>query len=558
MKAAALRFSLVLAALGLPGVASAQEEGSDAIVEDSAEGGAAASGQQHQRAYVVPYIEVQQVLTQELEPGNDTLTYTTLAAGVDASIAGRNSAASVSLRYERRFDYGDDTVAGDTLSGVARGALAVARGVSLEAGAMAARTHVEGNGSSSLGGFLDSDASTSQIYSGYVGPSVHTMAGDVEVEGHYRLGYTKVESPDSVVLAPGAAPVDLFDESVTHVAHARAGVRPDVVAPVGLGLGGGWTEQNVDNLDQRIRDRYVRADATLPVSPTVALVGGVGYEDVEISSRDAVRDAAGNPVIGPDGRYVTDESAPRMIAYETDGLIWDVGVLWRPSRRTSLEAYVGRRYGSMTYHGNFSYAPDAQTSFNLAVYDSVNAFGGAMIDQLAGLPTQFDAFRNPVNGEIGGCVASVEGGNCIAGALGSLRSAAFRSRGVVASYGTSLGRMRIGAGVGYDRRTYLTSPGTVLADLDGVVDETVWMAAYAGARLDQRSDLSLNLFANWFESGFDLSGDVIGYSASLAYRRELIRRLSGIAAVSLDGIARENLPDTMSASGLIGLRYSFD
>jgi hypothetical protein len=51
----------------------------------------------------------------------------------------------------------------------------------------------------------------------------------------------------------------------------------------------------------------------LPVGNDLALVGGVGWENVKISSRDAVRD----PVTGlagdrRDGRYVTDKSAPRV------------------------------------------------------------------------------------------------------------------------------------------------------------------------------------------------------------------------------------------------------
>jgi hypothetical protein len=33
--------------------------------------------------------------------------------------------------------------------------------------------------------------------------------------------------------------------------------------------------------------------------------------------------------------------------------------------------------------------------------------------------------------------------------------------------------------------------------------------------------------------------------------------LSGTAAVGLDGISRSNLPDFLSASALLGLRYSF-
>ena len=40
--------------------------------------------------------------------------------------------------------------------------------------------------------------------------------------------------------------------------------------------------------------------------------------------------------------------------------------MWRPSRRTALEAHVGRRYGSMTYYGSFAYAPNKNLSFTIA------------------------------------------------------------------------------------------------------------------------------------------------------------------------------------------------
>jgi hypothetical protein len=567
MRASALlRIACALAALGLPGALAAQDAGDDGSavaasdeggVEDGAGDATGASAPSYRRPEIHPYIAAGQVLTQELAPGNDTVTYTTLAAGIDASIAGRNSAAAVSLRYERRFGYGDSAVDDDTISGVARVGVGLVEGVSLEAGGMAARTHIEANGSSNLGGLDGFDDASSQTYAAYAGPSVHTMAGDVEIEGHYRLGYAKVEAPDVVVAAPTPQRVDVFDESTTHAAYLRAGVAPDTVLPVGVGVGGGWTRQDVSNLDQRINDAFVRADVMVPVSPSVALVGGVGYEDVEISSRDALRDADGDPVIGPDGRYVTDKSAPRQIAYQTDGLIWDVGVMWRPSRRTALEAYVGHRYDSMNYRGSFSYAPNARSSFNLTVYDTISGYGGMLVDQLAALPAQFDAFRNPISGEIGGCVASLEGGNCIASALGSIRSAAFRSRGVAGSYAVDFGRVQAGVGMGYDQRKFIAAQGTVLASADGLTDETVWLAGYASTRLDARSNLSLNAYANWFQSEFDLSGDSIAYNVTLAYDREIARRLTGTAAIGLDGVVREDVPDFLSASGLLGLRYTF-
>ena len=550
MRTSFLRVACALAAFGLAAPALAQDEGGDAEEQGGAEEGG-------RHAEFVPYIEAMQVFTQELEPGNDSVTYTSVAAGIDASITGRNSAASVSLRYERRFGWEDDDIDGDTISGIARAGITVAEGLMLEAGGLAAQTRVEDNGFTSLGGFAGDDDSTSQIYSVYAGPSVHSSEGDVEVEGHYRLGYTRVEEPDALVTAPGGAPVDIFDESTTHAAYARVGTRPNTVLPVGVGLGAGYTQQDVSNLDQRIVDGYVRADVTVPLSANVALVGGIGYEDVEISSRDAVRDANGVPVIGDDGRYVTDESEPRTIAYATEGLIWDVGVMWRPSRRTSLEFYVGERYGTMTYRGSFSYAPDSRSSFNVSVYDDLTGFGGMMVDQLAGLPAEFDAFRNAITGEIGGCVAALEGNSCFASALGSVRSAVFRSSGIASSYSVNLGRTQFGVGVGYDHREYIGAAGTVLEDVDGIADETIWFAAYAGTALDAVSSLSFNANASWFESELDLNNDIIGFSSSLAYQRDLIRGLSGTAAVGLDGISRENLPDFLSASALLGLRYSF-
>ena len=539
---------LALALFASP--ATAQEIGGDVGEE---------SGRDSRAGDIRPYIEAAQVVSAELEPGDDVITYTRVAAGVDAGISGRYSQGSVSLRYERRIGYSDEVSDGDTISGIARTAVALAGpNVTLEAGGLASRSRVEGTGAVSQGAFGGNDDSTSQIYSVYAGPSVQTEVGAAEITGAYRLGYTRVESPDALVVAPGQAPVDVFDESVTHNAAVRVGVAPDTVLPVGVGVGGGWNRQDISNLDQRIDDKYVRADVTVPVSPNVAFVGGVGYEDVEVSSRDVLRDADGDAVIGPDGRYVTDDGAPRRIAYQTDGLIWDVGVMWRPSDRTSLSATVGRRYGSTTYYGTLSYSPNARSSLSVAVYDSINSFGGQVIGALDNLGTDFEAFRNPISGDLGGCViGATDGNNCALAQLGSIRSAVYRGRGLTASYGIDLGRTQAGFGAGYDRRRFLGAEGTILAALDGVVDESYWLAAYASRRLDRQSQLSLGAQATMFESGLVSDADALGYSLQAAYDRNFIAGLSGTAAVGLDGITRDSLPDYQAASALVGLRYTF-
>ena len=557
-------FSALALSLALAGHAHAQSmsyDGSSSVDGEGGDDGDGASqsrgkgkGKGGRRVSLTPYIEATQVATAQLAPGNDFLTYTALAAGLDANIQGRNTQAAASLRYERRIGYGR-VADGDTISGVARiGTTIIPHAVNLEAGMLAARSQIENNGSVVLGRPTSGGGST-QIFSAYAGPTVHTQAGDVAIDGGYRIGYTKVGTDSSIVNAPGGPTVDVFDKSIAHNAELHAGTKAGTLLPVGIGAGAGYYQEDISNLDQRVRDAHARLDIAVPVSQDVQLVGGVGYEDVEISARDVLRDGTGAPVIGSNGRYVTDKSRPRVMAYDTSGLIWDAGVLWRPSRRTALEAHVGRRYGSMTYSGSFSYAPNSRSSINVSIYDGISGFGGQLNKALAGLPTDFTASRNPLSGDINGCLVSLEKGNCLSGALGSVRSATFRSRGVMASYGIDLGRLQAGVGAGYDRRSFIAAPGTILAAANGTVDENTWLSGYVNARLGARSNLATNLYANWFSSG--LGGDGTALGASTAYNRSITDHLTATAAVGIQGIDRKTQPDDWSASALLGVRYSF-
>ena len=44
-----------------------------------------------------------------------------------------------------------------------------------------------------------------------------------------------------------------------------------------LGVGAGYNREDISNLDQRVEDFHARADATLPVTSDLSLVGGVGF-----------------------------------------------------------------------------------------------------------------------------------------------------------------------------------------------------------------------------------------------------------------------------------------
>ncbi|MFA7586501.1 MAG: preprotein translocase subunit YajC [Novosphingobium sp.] len=507
---------------------------------------------------VIPYIEAAQIVTADLSPGNDVLTYSRIAAGGDASVNGRNNGASVSVRYEHYFGWGRKADDVDTISGIARGYATLTPGLQIEAGAMAGRSRVESSGAAVLGPLADSSDVTN-IYSIYAGPTVKTRAGDVQVDGGYRIGYTRVDSPDALIVAPGQMPVDVFDESTTHNATMRAVSRAGELLPVGVTVAGGYYREDISNLDQRVEDFNVRADLSVPVGHDVALLAGIGYEDVTVSSRDARRDANGLPIVGPDGRYVTDKSGPRRIALDTSGLTWDAGVIWRPSRRTELEAHVGRRYGSTSYYGSFTYAPTSRSSVNLSVYDSVSGFGGQVNRALGELPVQFTANRDILSGNITGCVAATEGNNCLSGVLGSVRSSTFRARGVKVGYNAEIGRITTGFGLGYDRRRFLAARGTILEAANGLVDENIWLAGYLNARLSERSSLSTQAHVNWFLTGEAFGRDARAIGVTTSYGHKLTEKLSAMAALGIDGVLRDNplLEDYWTASALLGVRYSF-
>ncbi|WP_299192825.1 preprotein translocase subunit YajC [uncultured Erythrobacter sp.] len=524
------------AAFAVATPANAQEQGDD------------------RRITVGPYIEVSQVLSAELTPGDEVLTFTQVAAGVDVNAQGRNSGASVSVRYERNIGFGD-AVDTDTVSGIARGYVSVIpQTLNLEAGALASRARVDGGGGVSPNPLVSADA-TSQTYAFYAGPTLATNVGAVEVTANARVGYNRFEASDAVIDANGD-PVDVFDDSVTYSGQVRAGTRPGDILPVGLAVTAGAYQEDISNLDQRVRDTYVRGDVTVPLSPSFAVVGGVGYEDVEVSSRDALRDVNGDPVIGADGRLVTDSASDRLIAFDVDGLLWDVGVLWRPSSRTSLQASIGERYDSTTYYGSFTYVPDARSALNISAYDSISGLGGALNNSLASLSSDFVASRNPVSGDFSGLVSGGEGSGLIS-SLGSVRSAAFRGRGVNASYQRRIGRLNAAIGAGYDRRTFIAAAGSALEAADGVTDESYYITGSLSRQLGRSAQLQTNAYVNWFDAG-NTDGDLTAFGASAAYSRSITDKLSARAALAVDYFESDfSAEDFATATALLGLRYDF-
>ena len=428
-------------------------------------------------------------------------------------------------------------------------------GNSIEAGALASRSSLDSRGPN-RGSFQPFSDNVTQVYSVYAGPTLTAQAGELALNAGYRVGYTKVSEEDRGALPPGQQPIDLFDDSVSHAASASVGMQAGTL-PFGWTATVGYNREDASQLDSRFEDLYGRVDVIVPITQTLAAVGGVGYEKVKVSERDALRDVGGNPIVGPGGRLVTVSNSPRLVAYESDGLIWDAGVLWRPSRRTALEVRYGHRYGSDTYTGSFTYAPNDRTGVNISVYDSVQGFGGSINNALADLPTAFNSNRNAITGDLNSCVFSNTGGSCFNNALRTASSATFRSRGVQASIAESAGPWSSGLAIGYDRRKFLASALGGQGQIAGLIDENYYLSGYLGRELDRQSSFGTNVYANFNDPGQAGAPDSYGFGANASYNRNIWRGLQATAALGIDTYKVEDFEQDVSASALLGLRYSF-
>ncbi len=522
--------------------------------------------QASRRVTINPYIEARQTLAADLN-GGDVLTYTSLAAGVDAAIATQRIAGQLSYRYERRFGWGDDLGDQDIHSGLARINAQVTPNLTLEAAGIAtrARSDIRGAAPGLLAGNVDN---VSQIYSVYAGPSFTSNAGPVAFNANYRLGYTKVETPTFGDPTLGGQRLDYYDDSIGNTVTASAAVSPGALAPFGVTVSGSYDRETASQLKQRYEGYYGRGDVLMPISPYVALTAGVGYEKIETSQKDPLVDATGAPVLDRDGRFVTDTASPRRIAYRTDGVYYDAGVVWRPNRRTSVEGHIGRRYGSTSFTGTATYQASKSVGLAVNVYDGVQTFGRQLRTGIGNLPTSFltgqqQGFGQQFNGCVFGSSGAAPGG-CLNDVFQSISTASYRARGIDGVIVATRGRSTWGGGVGYaNRRLYApnVAPGLIVTGLE---DESYYGQLFYSRSLTQVSGVNGDLFVNYYDPGVanlaasDVSGDdgIWSYGATGTYYHNF-GRLGTTASLGLYSFKVGDLDSDWTAQALVGARYQF-
>ena len=512
---------------------------------------------QTKRVAVTPYIDLGQVLDADLDSG-DVLTYSSIAVGIDAAASTARLNGQLSYRYERRIAWDDRLGDSDIHTGLARVSARVARGLTLEAGGIATRSRADIRGAAP-GVLVGNVDNISQIYAVYAGPTYATHAGPVAIGASYQAGYTKVESPSFVAVPAGEPRLDYYDDSFGQTAGISAGVRPGQLLPIGLTASAGWEREDAGQLDGRYDSWRVRGDALAPISPYVALTAGVGYERVGTSGRPALTDATGAPVVDGSGRFVTNAAAPRQIAYRTDGVYYDAGVVWRPNQRVSAEAHVGKRYGSLSYTGLVTYQASEHVGFAADVYDSVTTFGRQLRNGLSQLPTSFISARDAFTQQFNGCVFSTSGatpGGCLNDVFQSISTASYRARGADAVLSITRGRSTFGGGVGYANRQLFnrdTVPGVTLY---GIEDQSGYGQLFWNRTLTPVSTIDANLFVNYYESGIAQAAGVWAYGGTASYGHSF-GRVTTSASAGLYAFDTGMVDTTWSAQALLAARYSF-
>jgi hypothetical protein len=519
----------------------------------------AAAVQGEPRTSIHPYLEVDQVATMDFDRG-EVLTYTGVGGGVDANVATRRVQAMVSVNYQHRVGWNDRLKDHDVVSGLAAVHVDAVPGLlAFDAGAMAARTHADIRVPVPTARSIDS-AGIAEVYSAYAGPTLSTHAGPVAVNASYRLGYVKVDdhSLAGAGLPPGAPRVDRYSSSTVHNATVSVGMAPGEL-PFGWTVGAGYVREDMNRLDSKFEGKYVRGDIVFPVSPTFAVTGGIGYEWLQGSQRDFLRDpTTGLPVLTPGGNLIVDPSRPRLKTIDRNGEMWDVGFIWRPSRRTELQARGGWRYGGKSFTASLSHKINAHSALNAAVYDGVSSFGRLLVTDLNGLPTNFKPPSNGGGLSGAGCIFGNDPGTgaCFGDAFQSISNFNFRNRGASLRYSASRGPWSMGLGAGYANRKYL-APDSSLFALHGVTDQSFNLSGNLSRRLTARSGVDFDAYANWYDSG--LANTDASFSAGLTgrYYRSIFR--DNLQAQIAAGLYTTQAGDFDASYGsiLVGLRYTF-
>jgi hypothetical protein len=520
-------------------------------------GGGMGSAAHADRPQFGAFMNVDQIGEVQFSGTGDDVTYTEVSGNLTAQIKNRRIVASGSYRLSYRIpEYGkvDKTLNQD---GVMRlQANVIEEWVTADAGVIITRARVAPGGAAPQTNSANAKNLT-QTYSTFFQPTIAHHFGDLGFSGTYRYAYTKNEGTQQGL---GADPLNnRFDSSVDQQVTATAGMHRGEL-PFDWTATLEYSAENATDLAKHTRSLTATDEVVQPLTDAVALVASGGYEHIKISQRrPLVNPFTGTPIRDSNGRFIVDPTSPRLLTYDMKGMIGDAGIIWKPSRRTRLEARAGHRYGGLTVTGLFEWKPSDRSGMTFQVTDRIETYGQGVSGGLAASPVQLDlsqssdptdSYQNCLFGKGAGT------GRCIGGSLGQASASNYRERAASIIFNHRMRRWTFSASAGYSRRSYIDTPGTVFS-LDGVVDQLFFGELSMGGILTRQSGVSFSFRANYFKNGQVGVSDVQSGSFSANYYRSFGRGIRLRADFSVDASKQDGITADVSGRAQLGLQYKF-
>jgi len=488
---------------------------------------------------------------------DDDVTYTELSGQLTARIRNRRVVASGTYRLIYRIPETGDVNNSISHDGVMRlQANLINDWLTMETGAIITRSRIDPSGAAPQLNSANLNNLT-QTYSVFVEPTLSHRFGDVTVAGRYRYAYTQNESHRTTV--PIGPVTNRFDSSHFQQANLSLGMVRTAL-PFDWNISSEYRHENTTNLAQHYRSINVLAEVKVPVLPTVALVTSGGYERTRTSERDPLIDpVTGLPVLDRNGRFVVDPASPRFLTYDVDGLIADGGVIWKPSRRTRLEARAGYRFGGLSVTGLLEMKPSEKSGLTFIVTDRIDSFAQSVSTGLASSPADLDLgqsldpgnpFQNCLFGKAAGS------GRCIGGALGLASANIYRERAASVIFKHRVRRWTLLSSLGYSHRRYIDRPGTQFSLL-GVVDEIYFGDMKITGQLSQRSGVTFSFAGNLFKNGQVGASDVTSGSIGTDYYRTFGRGIRAQAGFAVEATKQDGITADVSGRAQLGVQYQF-
>lgn len=521
--------------------------------------GAAGCGVAHaERPQLGAFIDVKQNAEAQLSgTGVEDVTYTEVAGTLVGQISNRRIVASGSYRLSYRIPEVGRLDKNLSQNGLLRlQANLIDQWLTMETGAIITRSRVDPSGAAPQTS-NGNRKNLTQTYSAFLQPVITHRIGDLGFTGSYRYAYTRNERSET---GASIGPLtDRFDSSKEQQATLTIGMEQSAL-PFDWTISSQYRHENTTNLAQHFRAINVHGDIKLPIAQKLALAGSAGFERTRTSKREALIDPlTGLPVLGKGGKFVVDPASPRVLTYDVDGLIADAGIIWRPSRRTRLEARAGYRYGGFSYTGLLEMRTSQRAGLTVIVSDRVESFGQGVSNGLASTPANLDlgqsldptsSYQDCLFGKSAGT------GRCIGGALGQASATTYRERAINVIFSRAMRKWTVSSSFGYSRRTYFDDPNALLSLVD-VVDQSFFANLSLGRPLTRESGISFSFGADLFKNGQVGASDVMSGAFGVNYNRTLGRSVQLQASLAVDASKQDGVTADVSGRAQLGLQYKF-